>query len=34
VADPFEPFAEMTIGAEKVRALAGPIAEALRHWWP
>lgn len=34
VADPFEPFAEMTIGAEKVKSLAGPIAEALRRWWP
>jgi predicted N-formylglutamate amidohydrolase len=34
VADPFEPFAEMTIGPDKVKALAGPIADALRRWWP
>lgn len=33
VADPFEPFAEMTIGAAKVARLAGPMAEALRAWW-
>lgn len=33
LAEPFEPFAEMTIGAEKVRALAAPIADALRRWW-
>jgi hypothetical protein len=34
LADPFEPFVEMSIGAEKVRILAGPIADALRRWWP
>jgi hypothetical protein len=33
VADPFEPFAEMRIGATKVAALAGPLATALRAWW-
>lgn len=33
LADPFEPFAQMTIGAEKVARLAGPIAAALRRWW-
>lgn len=34
VADPFDPFVEMSIGADKVRALAAPVAEALRRWWP
>ncbi|MFO0645446.1 MAG: N-formylglutamate amidohydrolase [Polyangiales bacterium] len=33
VADPFEPFAEMRIGAEKVARLAGPIAQAVAAWW-
>ncbi len=33
LADPFEPFAEMRIGAAKVSALADPVAAALRAWW-
>lgn len=33
VADPFEPFAEMRIGAEKVARVAGPIARAAARWW-
>lgn len=33
LADPFVPFVEMRIGTEKVRRLAGPLAEALRRWW-
>ena len=33
VADPFEPFAQMRIGAEKVARLAAPIADALRRFW-
>jgi hypothetical protein len=33
LADPFEPFAEMPIGAAKVERLAGPFARALRRWW-
>ncbi len=33
VADPFEPFAQMRIGADKVARLAGPIAASLRRWW-
>lgn len=33
LADPFEPFVEMRIGAEKVARLAGPLADALRRWW-
>lgn len=33
LADPFEPFAEMHIGAEKVARLAGPLATALRAWF-
>jgi hypothetical protein len=33
LADPFEPFREMRIGAEKVARLAAPLAAALRHWW-
>lgn len=33
VADPFTPFAQMHIGADKVAHLAGPIAAALRRWW-
>ncbi|MSP16886.1 MAG: hypothetical protein EXR73_09795 [Myxococcales bacterium] len=33
LADPFEPFAEMTIGVAKVAHLAPPIARALRRWW-
>jgi hypothetical protein len=33
LADPFDPFVEMRIGAEKVARLAGPLSAALRHWW-
>ncbi len=33
LADPFTPFAQMTIGAAKVEKLAGPFASALRRWW-
>ena len=33
VADPFEPFAQMTIGVAQVGALAAPIARALQRWW-
>ncbi len=33
LADPFDPFVEMAIGAEKVARLAGPLATALRRWW-
>lgn len=33
LADPFVPFAEMAIGAEKVARLAGPLADAVRRWW-
>ena len=33
VAEPFDPFVQMNIGAEKVARLAGPIAEAARRWW-
>jgi hypothetical protein len=33
LADPFEPFAEMRIGPEKVARLAAPIAAALQRWW-
>jgi len=33
LADPWTPFAEMTIGAQKVDRLAGPLATALRCWW-
>ena len=32
-ADPFEPFAEMRISAEKVDRLAAPIAAALQAFW-
>jgi predicted N-formylglutamate amidohydrolase len=34
VADPFEPFREMKIGAQKVARLAGPLAEAMGAFWP
>ena len=34
LADPFEPFAEMRIGADKVARLAGPLGAALLRWWP
>jgi hypothetical protein len=33
VADPFDPFVEMRIGAEKVSRLAGWIVPALSRWW-
>ena len=33
VAEPFEPFAQMTIGAAKVARLTGPFVSALRRWW-
>ncbi|MBS1119299.1 MAG: hypothetical protein H6Q90_1527 [Deltaproteobacteria bacterium] len=33
LADPFEPFAEMTISAAKLDRLAIPLAAALRRWW-
>jgi hypothetical protein len=33
LADPFEPFAEMRIGADRVARLAEPLAAALRAWF-
>lgn len=33
LADPFEPFAEMRIGAAKVARLAAPLARAIARWW-
>jgi predicted N-formylglutamate amidohydrolase len=33
LADPFEPFVEMKIGAAKVARIAAPLAEALGRWW-
>ncbi len=33
LADPFEPFAQMTISAAKVERIATPLATALRRWW-
>lgn len=33
LADPFEPFAEMRIGAERVARLAEPFVAALRAFW-
>ena len=33
LADPFEPFREMRIGADKVARLAAPLAAAIRRWW-
>lgn len=33
VADPFDPFVEMSIGDPKVHRLAAPLADALRRWW-
>lgn len=33
LADPFEPFAQMHIGADKVARLAPAFASALRLWW-
>ena len=34
LAAPFEPFAQMRIGADEVARLAGPLATALARWWP
>lgn len=33
VADPFEPFSEMRIGADRVARLAAPLAAAVRAFW-
>ncbi len=33
LADPFDPFAQMAIGAAKVSRLTGPFVSALRRWW-
>lgn len=33
LADPFEPFAQMQIGAAKVDRLVPAFVGALRHWW-
>ncbi len=33
LADPFEPFVQMQIGAAKVDRLAGSLTAALRRWW-
>ncbi len=33
LAEPFEPFAQMTIGPAKVDRLVGPFLSALRRWW-
>jgi predicted N-formylglutamate amidohydrolase len=33
LADPFEPFAQMKIGAAKVARLTAPFVSALRRWW-
>ncbi|HEX2691676.1 MAG TPA: hypothetical protein VHN14_33935 [Kofleriaceae bacterium] len=33
LADPFEPFVQMRIGAAEVDRLAAPCARALRRWW-
>ena len=33
LADPFDPFVEMTISAEKVARLCEPLVAALRGWW-
>ena len=33
LADPFEPFAQMRIGAAKVERLVAPFVRALRRWW-
>jgi len=33
LADPFEPFAQMQIGAAKVERLVVPFVRALRRWW-
>ena len=34
LADPFTPFAQMHIGAEKTARLAAPLAKAVAVWWP
>jgi predicted N-formylglutamate amidohydrolase len=33
IADPFDPFVEMRIGAAQVERLVGPFVRALRRWW-
>jgi predicted N-formylglutamate amidohydrolase len=33
LADPWTPFAEMTISAAKCARLAGPFADAITRWW-
>jgi N-formylglutamate amidohydrolase len=33
LADPFQPFAQMRIGAAKVNRLVMPFVRALRRWW-
>jgi len=33
LADPFDPFVQMNIGADKVARLAGPLAAAALCWW-
>ncbi len=33
LADPFDPFAQMTIGAAKVERLVGPFVRAIQRWW-
>jgi hypothetical protein len=33
LAAPFEPFAEMTIGRDKVDRLAPAFTSAVRRWW-
>ena len=33
LADPFEPFAQMRIGAAKVERLVAPFVHAVRRWW-
>jgi N-formylglutamate amidohydrolase len=33
LADPFEPFVQMTIGSAKVDRLVGPFTSALGRWW-
>ena len=33
LAEPFDPFVEMTIGAAKVARLVGPFVRAIQRWW-
>jgi hypothetical protein len=33
LADPFDPFAQMTIGAAKIARLVGPFVRAIQRWW-